>query len=66
MLNYSLYIVEDNGTFYFDVDEYNSKSDIKVESGDVIKFTYEGKKYMGKVLNLSGKKNDIYILKILN
>lgn len=66
MLNYSLYIVEDNGVFYFDVEEYNTKSDIPVEQGDIIKFTYDGKKYMGKVINISSRKNQFYILHILN
>ena len=67
MLNYSLYIVKDNGVFYFDVDEYNMKSDIPVEQGDIIKFKYDGKRLMGKVINISNSsKNNFYILQILN
>ncbi len=66
MLNYSLYIIEDNGVFYFDVDEYNMESDIPVEDGDIIKFTYDGKKLMGKVVNINSSKNKFYILQILN
>jgi hypothetical protein len=66
MLNYSLYIVEDSGVFYFDVDEYNLKSDIPIENGDIIKFNYDGRKYTAKVINVSGIKNQSSILQILS
>ena len=41
MLNYSLYIVEDGGVFYFDLEEYNLNSDILIEHGDIIKFIHD-------------------------
>ena len=66
MLNYSLYIVEDSGVFYFDVDEYNLKSDIPIENGDIIKFNYDSIKYTAKVINVSGIKNQYSILQILS
>lgn len=62
MLNYNPFIVKDKDTFYFDVEEYNSKSDIKVENGDIIKFTYENEKHMARVLNVGTEKNKFYIL----
>lgn len=66
MLNYSLYIVEDGGVFYFDLEEYNLNSDILIEHGDIIKFIHDGKKYTAKVINVSGIKNQSSILQILS
>jgi hypothetical protein len=65
MLNYNLFIVKDKDVFYFDVEEYNNKSDIKIENGDIIKFTYENEKYIARVSNIGTEKNKFYILEIL-
>lgn len=66
MINLSLFITEDNGTYYFDAEEYNSKTDIKIEEGDLVKFNLNGKKYFAKTVNMGNKKNDFFILEILN
>jgi hypothetical protein len=31
MINLNLFITEDGGVFYFDAEEYNSKTDVKIE-----------------------------------
>lgn len=66
MINLNLFITEDSGTFYFDAEEYNSKTDIQVEEGDLIKFTRNNKKYIAKTIAMSNKKNDFFILEISN
>jgi hypothetical protein len=65
MLNFTPFIVKENNVFYFDAEEYNSKSDISVEESDLIKFKYEDKKYFAKVVCVNGKKNDFLKLEIL-
>jgi len=65
MLNLNIFITEEEGTFYFDADEYNSKTDIPLEDGDLIKFNRNGKKYFAKVVNIGTKKNYFYVLEIL-
>lgn len=66
MLNLTPFIVNENNVFYFDVEEYNSKSDIPIEETDIIRFEYNGEKYLAKVVSLNNKKNDFFILDILN
>ena len=64
MINYEPYIVKDNGRFYFDLEEYNQSSDIQIEDGDTIKFTYEKERYTGKVISIGSKKNQYYLLEV--
>lgn len=66
MLNFSPFIVKENNIFYFDVEEYNSKSDIPIEEADLIRFEYEGERFLAKVISVNGKKNDFFVLDILN
>jgi hypothetical protein len=65
MLNFTPFIVKENDVFYFDVEEYNSKSDVPIEETDLIRFQYEGKRYFAKVISVNGKKNDFFKLEIL-
>ena len=64
MLSYSNFIVKDGNIFFFDLEDYNSKSDITVEEGDTIKFTYEGEKYVAKVATIGSTKNQSFVLDI--
>ena len=65
MLNFSPFIVKDNDIFYFDVEEYNSKSDMPIESGDMIRFEYEGERHLAKVVSIGSEKNIFFILEII-
>jgi len=65
MLNIDSFIVKDGNTFYFDLEEYNSKSELLIEEGDIVKFTCDDVKYMGKVCIIGTKKNQSFILEIL-
>jgi hypothetical protein len=66
MLNFNPFIVKENDVFYFDVEEYNSKSDLPIEETDLIRFEYEGERYLAKVVSINGKKNDFFMLEIIN
>ena len=65
MLNVDSFIVKEGNTFYFDLEDYNSKSDITIEDGDTVKFNYEGQRYMANVATLGSKKNQSFILEVL-
>jgi hypothetical protein len=65
MLNIDSFIAKDGNTFYFDLEEYNSKTDLLIEESDIVKFTYEGVKYMGKVCSVGTKKNQSFVLEIV-
>jgi ribosomal 50S subunit-recycling heat shock protein len=62
MLNIDTFIVKEGNTFYLDLEDYNSKSDIIIEDGDMIRFTYEDVKYTAKVVTIGTKKNPSFIL----
>ena len=66
MLNFTPFIVKENDIFYFDVEEYNSKSDIAIEETDLIRFEYEGERYFARVISVNDKKNEFFVLEILN
>lgn len=66
MLNFNPFIVKENDIFYFDAEEYNSKSDIPIEETDLIRFEYEGERYLAKVVTVNGKKSEFFMLEILN
>jgi hypothetical protein len=62
MLSFDSFIVKEGDTFYFDLEDYNSKSDINIEYGDIIRFKYDGIKYTGKVDVIGSKKNQSFII----
>jgi hypothetical protein len=62
MLNIDSFIVKEGDTFYFDLEDYNSKSDITIEDGDLVRFTCEDVKYTGKVITIGTKKNPAFVL----
>jgi len=62
MLNPDSYITKDGNVFFFELEEYNSKSDIPMEEGDLIRFTNEGKKYCGTITVMGSKKNLSFVL----
>jgi hypothetical protein len=59
------FILKENNIFYFDFESYNdSNTDIPLEFGDVIKFTYDNQNYMGKLIgNFSN--NGLMIIKLV-
>jgi hypothetical protein len=64
MLNPESYITKDGSVFYFELEEYNQKSDVPFEEGDSIKFTYDGQKYIAIIASVGSKKNVSYTLEI--
>lgn len=60
-----LFISKENNVFYLDLGDYNqSFPDLKCEEGDTVKFTYDGIKYVGKIVNRGGAKNGIYQIEV--
>jgi len=59
------FIVQEGNIFYFDLEEYNSKSDIILEEGDIVKFMYSGIKYTGKINSIGSKKNHSFVLNVV-
>jgi hypothetical protein len=51
MLGIDKFITMEGSKFYLDISEWRHESDIPIESGDTIKFNYEGKKYLAKVVS---------------
>jgi hypothetical protein len=43
------YITKDGSKFYLDLGEWREGNDIPIDNGDIIKFSYENKKYIGKI-----------------
>lgn len=64
MLNPESFITKDGNIFYFELEEYNQKSDVPFEEGDSIKFTYDSEKYIATIASFGSKKNISYILEI--
>jgi hypothetical protein len=62
MLIIDSFIIKEGNIFYFDMEDYNSKSDINIEEGDIIRFKYDGIKYIGKVDVIGSKKNQSFII----
>jgi hypothetical protein len=65
MLSVDNFIVKDGNMFYLDLEEYNAKSDLSIEESDIVKFTYDGIKYIGKVCTIGSRKNQSFILEII-
>lgn len=65
MLGIEKYINKDGSNFYLDISEWNENNDISIDKGDIIKFSYEGKKYTAKVANLGHSNFGILELSIL-
>lgn len=59
------FIIKENNNFYFDFEAYNDlNSDIILECGDVIKFTYNNQKYIGKLIQ-SFSKNGLLVINLI-
>jgi hypothetical protein len=65
MLGIDKYITKDNSKFYLDISEWNMDNDIPIDNGDIIKFSYEGKKYTAKVADFNHSNSSVLELSIL-
>ena len=59
------YITKDGSKFYLDLSEWQHESDIPIENGDTIKFSYDSKKYIAKVIILGSSNFGVHELSIL-
>jgi len=58
----SKHICKEDDKFYLDTEEYKDVLGMKIHSGELVKFTYDNKIYIGKTEALYGVK-DLFILK---
>lgn len=66
MINLDSFVVLENNIFYLDLEDYNQKnSDFIIEEADMIRFTYDCIKYIGKVINCGGTKHKLFKLEII-
>ena len=61
MINIDDFLVKENGTFIADLEEWKNGDGISFEDGDMVRFKYEDKKYIG-TLNKIGKEEYIFEL----
>jgi hypothetical protein len=50
MLGIDKFIIKEGSIFYLDLEEWGKTCDMLIEGGDTIKFSYENKKYIAKVI----------------
>jgi len=50
MIGIEKFITKDGANFYLDLVEWGEVNDIVLSNGDIIKFSYDDKKYIGKVI----------------
>jgi hypothetical protein len=60
MLKIDNFITMEDGIFYVDLDSYNEQADIKFGDGDMVRFVFDGIKYIGTIVNNGGGKLGIY------
>lgn len=65
MLGIEKYISKDGSKFYLDNSEWKQVNDILLDLGDIIKFSYESKKYIAKINNSTDSNFDILELSIV-
>jgi hypothetical protein len=68
MINLSKFVFNDNGKFYFDPENYSNEQEdelnLSFEDGDMIKWTWEGKKMYGTLRSENRNLNLFLIEKV--
>jgi len=65
MLGIDKFITKKDSKFYLDISLWLEENDVPIEDGDIIKFSYEGKKYTAKVYNYGNSNFGMLELSIL-
>lgn len=65
MLNIEKFITKDGSKFYLDLEEFKNQNEIEIENGDIFKFNYEQKKYIGKIIDGKNSVVEVSIVKEL-
>jgi hypothetical protein len=65
MLGIDKFIINDGSKFYIDVENWKCENDLSLDDGDMIKFNYENKKYIAKIINIGNSNSSILELSIL-
>jgi hypothetical protein len=65
MLGIEKFITKEGSKFFLDLDEWKKESDMLFDIGDLIKISYENKKYLAKVDRFGNSNFGILELSIL-
>jgi hypothetical protein len=49
------YITKEGDRFFVDIEDRKKGPEVGIEQGDIIKFTYEGKRYISKVIKFGSE-----------
>jgi hypothetical protein len=60
MLNIDKFVIKENGRFFLDLEEWKNDTDISVEDGDMIRFSFENKKYIGTIRKIGSLKESLF------
>lgn len=63
MLNIEKFITKDGSRYYLDLEEWSQETNMEIESGDLVKFTYEEKRYIGKIVDGKNSVVEVSIVK---
>ena len=60
MFNIYKFVIKENGRFFLDLEEWKNDSDISIEDGDMIKFLFENKRYIGTVKKIGSLQESLF------
>jgi hypothetical protein len=60
MLNIDKFVIHENNRFFLDLEEWKNDTDISIEDGDMIRFSFENKKYVGTVKKIGSLLERLY------
>lgn len=60
MLNIDKFLIKENDRFFLDLEEWKNDTDISIEDGDMIRFSFENKKYIGTVKKIGSLQESLF------
>ncbi|NBO98730.1 MAG: hypothetical protein EBU90_01200 [Proteobacteria bacterium] len=60
MFNIDKFVIKENGRFFLDLEEWKNDTDISIEDGDMIKFSFESKRYIGTVKKIGSAQESLF------
>jgi hypothetical protein len=49
-MNIDKYVTQDSNSFFIDADAWNKENDLPIEAGDLLRFNFNERKYIGKAV----------------
>ena len=63
MISIDEFLIKENGEFLVDLEEWKN-GDVSFEDGDMVRFKYEGKKYIGTLSKVGKEENLFKLVKV--